>query len=205
MRGDPEAPLMFDPALAMHSSVMRDQYWKRLQHRTGAILVSGHMCALRDGYPPKPEDFMLSPNLRDSLGVKLSSLACPHPTGTHKGKFGADISISKTWLPELCRILVDAVSHVTPSGGSSLRLGVDDASEFAMDALRTKRYGELDPARACIDASRERQCSRASIIETVRGSSVDLAGGRTDIIVYSLGCVDIRVWSGYAWRHRPAP
>mgnify|MGYP002807652500 CR=1 FL=1 len=117
---------------------MRGRYWLRLQQRTGAILVSSHMCALRpDDYPPKPEDFMLSPNLRDSLGVELSSLACPHPTGTHTAKFGTDISISKTWLPELCRILVAGISTVTPSGGSSLRLGVDDAAAFAMDTLHT--------------------------------------------------------------------
>ena len=45
--------------------------------------------------------------------------------------------MSKTWLPELCRILVEAVTLITPSGGSSLRLGVDDASDFAMDTLRT--------------------------------------------------------------------
>ena len=138
MRGDSGSPLLFDPALSQHSSVMRGQYWLRLQQRTGAILVSSHMCALRpNDYPPKPEDFMLSPNLRDSLGVKLSSLACPHPTGTHTAKFGTDISISKTWLPELCRILVAGISTVTPSGGSSLRLGVDDAASFAMDTLHT--------------------------------------------------------------------
>ena len=68
MRGDSGSPLLFDPALSEHSSVMRGRYWLRLQRRTGAILVSSHMCALRpNDYPPKPEDFMLSPNLRDAV------------------------------------------------------------------------------------------------------------------------------------------
>ena len=78
---------MFDPTFDMNSSVQRVSYWTALKNETGAIIVSANMCPLKELYPPKASDFMISSNLIASLGIKLASLACPHPLGTHDGRF----------------------------------------------------------------------------------------------------------------------
>ena len=120
MRGDMESATMFDPTFDMHSSVQRGSYWTTLKNETGAIIVSANMCPLKELYPPKASDFMISSNLIASLGIKLASLACPHPLGTHDGRFSKlpeMLKHSQTWLPELCRIIVDGISELCPKGG----------------------------------------------------------------------------------------
>ena len=141
MRGDMHSILFFDPAFATHSSVQRNAYWLRLWKATNAIVVNLNLCLLRKSYPPKAEDIMFSPNLAGALHQKLKSLACPHPAGTHVIQFSKDPSELKktaTWLPELAAILVEGTASLTPKGGASLNLGVDDVVEFAMNELRTK-------------------------------------------------------------------
>ena len=141
MRGDMHSILFYDPAFATHSSVQRNAYWLRLWKATGAICVSMNLCVLRSKYPPKAEDIMFSPNLAGALHQKLKSLACPHPAGTHVVQFSKEPSELKktaTWLPELASILVEATAGLTPMGGASLNLGVDDVVDFAMSHLRTR-------------------------------------------------------------------
>ena len=144
MRGDKESATMFDPTFDMHSSVQRGSYWTTLKNETGAIIVSANMCPLKELYPPKASDFMISSNLIASLGIKLASLACPHPLGTHDGRFSKlpeMLKHSQTWLPELCRIIVDGISELCPKGGKSMRMGVDAVGEWAMEELKTRDLG----------------------------------------------------------------
>ena len=141
MRGDEDAPLVYDPTFHAHSSVARDCYWLDLVETTGGIKVDAYMCMLRAGYPPKPEGFILSPNLGGLLHQKLSSLACCHPAGTHTYVFSKDpteLKKTATWLPELCSIIRDGVVHLYPLGGCNFQLGVDDIADFAMQQLGTK-------------------------------------------------------------------
>ena len=57
MRGDDSRPVDYDPAFADHLSVQGTKHWLILQERTGAIVVSSAMCALREGYPQKLENY----------------------------------------------------------------------------------------------------------------------------------------------------
>eukprot|EP00966_Prymnesium_polylepis_P232689 5381671-Prymnesium_polylepis.1 len=48
---------------------------------------------------------------------------------------GLSVESSKVWLSEIIVILVEHTSVLTPNGGPSIKLGVDDISTFVMHVL----------------------------------------------------------------------
>eukprot|EP00966_Prymnesium_polylepis_P118162 2731872-Prymnesium_polylepis.1 len=48
---------------------------------------------------------------------------------------GLSVESSKVWLSEIIVILVEHTSVLTPKGGPSIKLGVDDISSFVMHEL----------------------------------------------------------------------
>ena len=119
------------------------------------------MCALRDGYPQKLENYMITQNLLNSLGVKLSSLVCAHPTGTHVTSFAGtshgklDTRSSQRWLPELCDIIVDSIEPLTPKGGPSFQVGCDDIADLAIKSLQLRDAARcLRTAHAAVNVHR---------------------------------------------------
>jgi hypothetical protein len=114
------------------------EYYRALLDQ-GAIIVHAHMCKLREGYPQKPEDYIISDNIVLGLGEALSSLRCIHPFGTHVTNFGGNAGLttksSQVWMPELCDLLWKHILQHTYKGGPSLQLGVDDLTKFAMNEL----------------------------------------------------------------------
>ena len=119
------------------------------------------MCALKSSGPQKLEDFMISSNLATSLGIKLESLVCTHPIGTHTTSLagtaygGLDARPSQRWMIELCHIIRDGVMPITPTGGESFQLGVDAISDLAMKSMALRdatRWISTAPAEAHLAA-----------------------------------------------------
>ena len=162
LRGDESRPVDFDPAFADHLSVQGTQHWVRLRELTGAIVVTSSMCSLREGYPQKLENFMITQNLLNSLGVRLSTLVCVHPTGTHATSFAGtengklDVRSSQRWLPELCSIIADGIEPLTPRGGPSFQLGCGDVADIAMKSMALRdaaRWLRTAPTEASLAAT----------------------------------------------------
>jgi hypothetical protein len=81
-RGNKQRLGLYDPAFDLHSGVMGLEYYREIIDK-GATIVHAHMCKLREGYPQKPEDYIISDNIVLGLGEALNSLRCTHPFGTH--------------------------------------------------------------------------------------------------------------------------
>eukprot|EP00966_Prymnesium_polylepis_P277779 6417769-Prymnesium_polylepis.1 len=128
-RGNKQRLGLYDPAFDLHSGVMGLEYYREIIDK-GATIVHAHMCKLREGYPQKPEDYIISDNIVLGLGEALNSLRCTHP-----GNAGLTTKSSQVWVPELCDLLWEHVEKHTYKGGPSLQLGVDDLTKFAMNEL----------------------------------------------------------------------
>ena len=159
MRGDISMPVSYDPALSEHLSQIGTRHWKQLQADTKSVLITAAMCALYPDGAQKLEDFLISPNLFHSLGIKLQQLVCTHPIGTHAASLAGkaygqlDAGPTKRWMPKLCTIIADGVAPITPTGGDSFQLGVDTISHLALKSMALQdasRWLRTAPAEARI-------------------------------------------------------
>ena len=150
-----------DSSLSEHLSVIGTKHRYQLKLDTDAIIVTSAMCALKSSGPQKLEDFMISSNLATSLGIKLESLVCTHPIGTHATSLagtaygGLDARPSQRWMLELCHIIRDGVLPITPTNGESFQLGVNAISDLAMKSMALRdatRWISTAPAEAHLAA-----------------------------------------------------
>ena len=182
VRGDMNCPTTFDPAFKGHSSVMNGTPYQQLIVKCNARVLTSAMCSLRESYPQKLTDFLISPNLEQTLGTQLRKLVCNHPTGTHANSFAGsrygkwDAKPSERWLPELCSIIATGLAAITPRGAESLKLGESDISKWAVQELRAtdrekfEKYHCLSNPQS--QASLDAHCSALAIIDEDNTRSV---------------------------------
>lgn len=108
VRDNENHPQSHDPAFASHASVLSDSATIEMIKVTGATVVTPAMCALKDDYPQKLLNIILSPRVPTHLAATLHSSQCRHEKGTHKNAFtgaeygGLPVSQSQTWIEPLC-------------------------------------------------------------------------------------------------------
>ena len=167
-RGDRSNVASFDPAFAAHANVKSGKYWKELADSTGSFKVTSAMCALRDGYPQKLTDWLISPNL-SGLARRLGELQCVHPPGAHVNSFAGEqhgqmnIRKSQVWMPEICNMIADELLKVTPKGGPSLDLGVDDTPLFVQESLQWRDASYIASLRADLSMHVPKSVSAATM------------------------------------------